>query len=173
MASPKNMVKVALFCQIALLVYHQLTTNFDFFPFNGARNYSAKQKLAEAGSNFVLMALAPIGFALHVHGLMLYGVIYYFLLFAAELIIWWVPYFTVPSGSWRGVYNLLLSCATSNVEATDTLTYWTALHQRLHGGTLTILPVRQGRPVPNLEHMILHTWTLITAVITALAWHGA
>ena len=166
------MVKVALFCQIVLLVYHQLTTNFDFFSSNGARNYSVKEKLAEAGSNFVLMALAPLGFAFHVHALMFYGVIYYFLLFAAELIIWWVPYFTVPVGSWRGIYNFLLSCATSNFEAGDTLTHWTAVHERLHGGTMTILPLRQGRPVPNLEHMILHAWTFITAMVTAVAWRG-
>jgi hypothetical protein len=81
------MIQIAIFCQIVVLVYHQFTTHFDFFPFNGARNYSVKEKLAEGGSNFVLMILAPIGFGFHIRGLMIYGLIYYFVLLAAELII--------------------------------------------------------------------------------------
>jgi hypothetical protein len=167
------MIHAALFFQIVLLVYHQLTTHLDFFPFNGARNYSFKEKFAEGGSNFVLMILAPIGFAFHIRGLMIYGVIYYFFLFAAELIIWWVPYFTVPSGRWRGIYNFLLSCVTSNFEKGDTLTHWTAIHKRLHADTITFLPPRADRPVPNLEHTILHAWTLLTAIVTATAWFTA
>ena len=89
-------------CQLVLLVYHQVTTLFNFYPFNGARNYTWQQKLAEAGSNGVLMSLAPIGFGFHIHGLMIFGVVYYFTLFAIELIIWWIPYLTMPSGPWRG-----------------------------------------------------------------------
>ena len=165
-----DMIHIAIICQIVLLVYHQLTTHFDFFPFNGARQYSAKEKLAEGGSNLILMILAPIGFGFHIRGLMIYGVIYYFFLLAAELIIWWIPYFTIPSGSWRGIYNFLLSCVTSNFERGDTLTHWCGIHKRLHSGTITFLPLRDGRPVPNLEHTILHAGTFITAIITTIAW---
>jgi hypothetical protein len=167
------MIHIAIICQVVLLVYHQLTTLFDFFPFNGARNYSPKEKLAEAGSNFILMILAPVGFGFHLHGLMIYGVVYYFFLFAAELIIWWIPYFMVPSGRWRWIYNRLLSCATSNFEGGDTLAHWCGIHKRLHGGTITFLPLHDDRPVPNLEHTILHAWTLMTAIVTTVAWHAA
>jgi hypothetical protein len=167
------MIRLAIICQVILLAYHQLTTYLDFFPFNGARNYSLKEKLAEGGSNFVLMIMAPIGFGFHIRGLMIYGVVYYFFLFAVELIIWWVPYFTVPTGRWRSIYNRLLSFATSNFEKGDTLAHWYDIHRRLHGGTIAFLPVRAGRPVPNLEHTILHVWTFITAVVTAAAWHAA
>src|SRR3954469_8443201 len=110
-----------LFFQIVLLVYHQLTTWFDLYPFNGARYYSRKEQLAEAGVNGLLMSLAPIGFAFHVKGLMTFGVIYYFVLFGIELIIWWVPYLVVPAGRWRSWYNLLLSLATSSFEKGDAL----------------------------------------------------
>jgi hypothetical protein len=158
--------------QLILLAYHQVTTWFDFYPFNGARNYSRKEKLAEACSNAVLMSLAPIGFAFRIRTLMGFGVVYYFVLFAAELIIWWIPYFTVPSGRWRSVYNRLLSLATSNFEKGDTLTSWTVIYQRLHRGTITLLPGRTGRPVPNLEHTILHAWTLVTAIVTVIAWRA-
>jgi hypothetical protein len=167
------MIRFAIICQLALLAYHQITTWFDFFPFNGARNYSRKEKLTEAGSNLVLMSLAPIGFGFHIRGLMTYGVVYYFILFAIELIIWWIPYFTVPAGRWRDIYNRLLSGATSIHEKGDTLDHWCKIHQRVHGGTITLLPVRAGRPVPNLEHTILHAWTLVTAIVTAIAWHQA
>jgi hypothetical protein len=165
-------MSAALFCQLVLLVYHQVTTVFDFYPFNGARNYNWNEKLAEAGSNGVLMSLAPIGFGFHIKGLMIFGVVYYFVLFAVEIIIWWIPYLTVPSGRWRGIYNRLLSCATSNFEKGDTLANWINIYHRLHAGTITVLPPRNDRPVPNLEHIILHGWTLVTALVTVgCFWH--
>lgn len=160
----------AIICQLVLLAYHQVTTLFDFFPFNGARNYTKKEKLAEGGSNLILMSLAPIGLGFHIRGLMTFGVVYYFILFAIELIIWWIPYLTVPAGKWREIYNRLLSFATSDFEKGDTLTHWYDAYRRLHSKTITFLPVRAGRPVPNLEHTILHAWTLITALVTAIAW---
>jgi len=160
----------AVVTQLLLLVYHQVTTWMDLHPFNGARNYSRREKLAETGVNAVLMSLAPVGFAFHLRGLMVFGVTYYFVLFAAELIIWWVPYFTVPNGRWRVVYNQLLALATSNFAAGDTLNQWEEIYHRLHAGTITLLPVRDNRPVPNLEHMILHGWTLVTAVITLIGY---
>jgi hypothetical protein len=161
---------VAIFCQLVLLAYHQITTLFDFFPFNGSRHYSTTEKLIEAGSNAVLMSLGPIGFIFRVRGLMTYAVIYYFVLFAVELITWWIPYFTDPQGRWRRVFNLLLACATSNFERGDTLDRWRDVHDRLHARTITLLPTRPGRIVPNLEHTILHAWTLVTAIVTLVAY---
>jgi hypothetical protein len=159
-----------VFCQVGLLLFHQITTLVDFYPFNGARNYSKAEKVAEAGANAVLMSLGPIGFGFHIKALMIFGVVYYFILFAIELLIWWVPYLTVPRGTWRAVYNRILSCATSNFEKGDTLDHWVAVYNRIHRGTLTFLPVRDNRPVPNLEHSILHAWTLVTALVTLRAY---
>jgi len=168
MGPADHMIALTIFFQILLLAYHQLTTHADFYPFNGARNYSRNEKLAEAGINLILMSLAPLGFALRIHGLMIYGVIYYYFLFAAELIIWWIPFLTVPVGRSRVIYNFLLSCVTSDFAEGDALTRWYATYQRLHAGTITFLPSREGRPIPNVEHTILHTLTLATAVITTL-----
>jgi hypothetical protein len=163
------MIQAALFSQLALLVYHQVTTLFDFYPFNSARNYRRKEKLAEAGTNLVLMGLAPIGFAFHIRGLMIYGSVYYFILFAIEIVIWWIPYFTVPSGNWRRIYNVLLACSTSNFTPGDTLDHWCEIYNRLHRGTIKFLPARGNRPVPNIEHTILHALTLTTAILTLAA----
>ena len=166
-------MKAAIYCQIILFAYHQLTTLVDFFPFNGARYYTRQEKLAEAGSNAVLMSLGPIGFGLHLRWLMTFGVIYYFVLFAVEIIIWWIPYFTIPRGAWRHFYNRALAVSTSNFDKGDTLDHWRAVHDRLHAGTTTFLPRRPGRVVPNLEHSILHAWTFVTAIVTAVAYARA
>jgi hypothetical protein len=157
---------VAVICQIILLVYHQVTTLVDLYPFNGARHYTRRERWAEADINIVLMSLAPIGFMRHIRGLMIYGVVYYFVLFSIELIIWWVPYFFTPRGKVRMVYNLALAIGTSNFGKGDALDRWLAIHQRIHHGTISFLPARAGRIRPNLEHMLLHAWTLFTAVIT-------
>jgi hypothetical protein len=162
----------ALACQLLLLAYHQATTFFDLHPFNGARNYARRERLAEMGANAVLMSLAPIGFALGIHGLQVYGVVYYFVLFAIELVIWWVPYFFDPRGVSRAVYNVILAAATSNFGSDDALAHWKRTHERLHVGTITIVPRRAGRIVPNLEHTLLHVWTLVTAIVTYRAVHG-
>lgn len=160
-------MKILLCCQIGLLVYHQITTLFDFYPFNSIRNYTWKMRLGEAGFNGVLMSLPPIGFGFHIRGLMIFGVVYYFFLFAVELIIWWVPYLTVPTGRWRVVYNRLLGAVMFNNPKVDAITRWIDGYNRVFRETIIVLPARGDRPVPNLEHTILHAWTLITAIVTA------
>jgi hypothetical protein len=162
---------LALICQLTLLAYHQATTLFNFWPFNGVRNYTWRQKLAEAGLNGVLMSLPPIGFAFHVRALMIFGVIYYFVLFCIELTIWWVLYLTVPTGRWRVFYNYVLGALMFNNPKEDASARWTEIYNRLQRGTITILPMRGDRPVPNLEHMILQTLTLFTAIVTAAAYY--
>jgi hypothetical protein len=107
-------MKTALLCQIGLLAYHQATTYLDLFPFNGAKNYSRHERLAEMGINALLMGLAPLGFAFNIRALQVYGVVYYFILFLIELVIWWVPYFILPKGGLRGVYKAALAVATSD-----------------------------------------------------------
>src|SRR5580700_11617028 len=154
---------IVLVSQVVLLVYHQATTLIDLSPFNGARHYTLKERCAEAGANCILMGLAPIGYAFQIRSLMIFGVVYYFVLFAIEIIIWWIPYLTVPSGRWRRIYNRLLAGSTSCFKAGDTLDHWCEIYDRLHRGTITFLPARGNRPVPNLEHTILHAWTLVTA----------
>jgi hypothetical protein len=71
-------MKQVVLCQLLLRLYHQATTLLDLHPFNGAWHYTVRERVAEAGINAFLMSLAPIGFAFRIHGLMLFGVIYYF-----------------------------------------------------------------------------------------------
>jgi hypothetical protein len=140
------MLIAAIGLQVLLLVYHQITTQVDFFPFNGARFYKRWERALECGVNGILMSLAPVGFAFGIRGLMWFGVFYYFVLFAEELRVWWVPYFFGPSERWRSAY------------------------ERIHSQTVKVLPARGTNPVPNLEHTILHGLTLVTAFATLLVF---
>src|SRR5260370_20235931 len=121
------MLAFAITLQIILVLYHQATTLFDFFPFNGARFYSRREKLAEAAVNLVLMSVPPIGFILRVPLLMKFGLVYYFTLFGVECATWSAPSFFGPSPKWLGLYN------------------------RIHRQTITILPRRSNQPAPNLD----------------------
>ena len=155
-----------------LLGYHQITTLVDLYPFNGVRNSLRCERFVEAGVNALLMSLAPVGFILGVKSLMLYGVVYYFVLFLFELIIWWIPYFAVPKGRWLATYNLALKVATTDFAKKDALADWAARHIRVHRGTLTALRSGRGPILPNLEHTILHCWTAITALVTLQAYRA-
>ena len=99
MSGPTALWIGTVVCQVLLLAYHQITTLVDFYPFNAAKNYSRSERLAEVGINAILMVLPPLGFIFRIHGLMLFGVAYYFVLLTFEIVIWWVPYFAVPTGS--------------------------------------------------------------------------
>jgi hypothetical protein len=140
------MLIAAVGLQVLLLAYHQITTQMDFFPFNGARFYKRWEKVLECAVNGILMSLAPIGFAFGIRGLMWFGVVYYFLLFAEEFRVWWIPYFFGPTPRWQAMYD------------------------RLHSRTIKVLPARGNHPVPNLEHTILHALTLITALTTLVVF---
>ncbi len=143
------MPAIAITLQLLLLAYHQFTTQVDLFPFNGARFYQRWEKVLECAVNGVLMSLAPVGFLLGIRALMWYGVFYYFILFLEEIRVWWVPYLFGPSKAWREAYD------------------------RIHAGTIKVLPARGDNPVPNLEHTILHALTLVTAVTTLAAFFRA
>jgi hypothetical protein len=143
------MFAAAIIFQLALLAYHQTTTLVDFFPFNGVRFYKRHETFLEAGVNFVLMSLPVVGFILGATALMKFGVAYYFILFAVECATWWAPYFFGASPKGLESYN------------------------RIHSRTITVVPRRGNNPVPNLEHLVLMALTLLTAIVTLVAFHSA
>jgi hypothetical protein len=129
-------MKLALVLQLMLLGYHQVTTRFDFYPFNGARFAQPGERRAEGGFNLLMMGWPPIGFAFGLSVMMRFGVIFYFVLFACEIATWFVPYFFGASPKWEKIYL------------------------RVQGRTLMVLPKRGDNPNPNLEHLILMILTL-------------
>ncbi len=142
------MLTFAITLQLAHLLYHQVTTLVDFFPFNGARFASRGEKFGEAAFNFVLMGLPPVGFILRIPALMELGAVYYGVLLGAECATWWLPYFFGPSQKWRETYA------------------------KIQARTITIIPRRGTNPAPNLEHLILMVLTLATASATLAAYRA-
>jgi hypothetical protein len=140
------MLAVAVTLQIVHVLYHQVTTLLDFFPFNGVRFYSTREKILEAGINLVLMSLPPIGFIFRIHSLMTFGVVYYFVLLTIEFFTWWKPYFFGASQKWIDI------------------------HSHIHSQTITVLPRRRNNPAPNLEHLILDSLSFLTAIATLAAY---
>lgn len=145
---PQPVPTLALVLQFLLLLYHQVTTLCDFFPFNGVRYYTRRERLLEAGSNFVLMALPPVGFLLHWPWGMEFGAVFYFILLAGVFATWWVPYFFGGSPKWVEIYA------------------------RIQGQTITVIPRRGANPTPNLEHLILMVLVLVTAIATLNAYRA-
>lgn len=135
---------IALIFNILHLIYHQLTTNVDFFPFNNIRNYTAKQRIAEASVNFITMGFPIVAIAIKNH--ILTGIACWFLgfLLCGEYLSWWKGYFFGASQKWKSIYS------------------------KIHAPTIKILPPIKDNPVPNLEHCILHSLSLLTFIFTLI-----
>lgn len=141
-------MKLAIALQLLLLAYHQLTTLVDLYPFNGIRFSKPKERYAEAGFNFALSALPPVGFLFGLSGLMRFGAIFYFILLACEIATWFVPYFFGATPRWEEAYS------------------------RIQGRTIMLLPRRGPNPTPNLEHLILMVLTLAAGIATLAAYRS-
>ena len=141
-------MRFAIALQVLLLVYHQLTTLFDFYPFNGVRFSKPKERYAEAGLNFALTVLPPIGYFFGISGLMRFGAVFYFILIACEIATWFIPYFFGASPKWQEIFS------------------------RVQGRTIMLIPRRGQNPTPNLEHLILMVLTLAAGIATFSAYRS-
>jgi hypothetical protein len=132
---------LALILNTLHLVYHQVTSNIDFFPFNNIRHYTLKQRLLEVGINGVVMAF-PIA-ALWMHNKKMIEISCWILgvTLVMEFTSWWRHYFFGPSEAWKNTYD------------------------KIFASTLKVLPPIKNNPIPNLEHCILHSLTLISFII--------
>ena len=63
-------------------------------------------------------------------------------LLAGEYLNWWKHYFFQSSQEWLKTYN------------------------RIFKETIIVLPPIKNNPVPNFEHTILHSLTLVTTIVT-------
>jgi hypothetical protein len=141
-------MKLAIALQVLLLAFHQVTTLFDFYPFNGVRFSRRQERRLEAAMNFCLMAPAPIGFILGSASLIRAGAAFYPILFACELATWFVPYCIGASPKWEEIYS------------------------RVQGRTIMVIPRRGNNPTPNLEHLILMVLTVATAWASIAAYRS-
>jgi len=143
------MLRSAIMLQIVHLLYNQVATLFDLFPFNGVRAYSRRERLTEAGVNGAIMVLPVAGYLSRVPFLMEAGLLSLLVLLLGEIATWWIPYFFGGSPKWVEIYS------------------------RVHSRTITPLPRRGSNPVPNWEHLILMGLTLLTTIVSFAAYRAA
>jgi len=145
------MPALALGLGVTTLAFHQVTTNVDLHPFNNIRHYTRRERLTESAVNGVVMLL-PIGLLLTGnHAATVVAAVLLSLLFVMELLMWWLPYAT----------GRAVPALTQGDEP------WAVVHDRIFASTVTVVPPIGDNPRPNLEHTLLHGFTLCAA---AAAW---
>lgn len=138
-----------LVLQIVTILYHQATTRFDFYPFNGIRHYSVEERRKEALINGIIMAVPIILTFTGKPILIAVGGAIWTLVIVGAILNWWLPYLTGIA-----VYKM------PNNET------WSQVYERIFSKTITILPRIKNNPRPNLEHMILHILILSSAIVS-------
>jgi hypothetical protein len=143
------MLYPAIGLQVALLLFHQVTTLVDIYPFNNVRRYTLSERLMECSVNGVLMVVPIVGFVCHFGWMAVAALIIYPVLLLGEYLAWWRPYFFGPTAAWQKTYDLVFR------------------------PTIKVLPPIKNHPVPNLEHTLLHGLTLLTTILTYIAYFTA
>lgn len=128
--------------QLLLVIFHQLTTLIDLYPFNNVRSYTIQERIIDCLVNGSIMLVPVIGNLLQIKWMITSSLVIYPVLLIGEYLTWWRYYFFGPTEDWRNIYN------------------------RLFKETIIVLPPIKNHPVPNLEHTVLHSITLITTVLT-------
>ncbi len=137
---------LALTLQILQLIYNQVGTLCDLYPFNAVRLTPRKDRLIESAINGLVMGFPIVAFLTHRQFWMEGGLTCLVVLALGEIFTWWVPYLFGASPKWAEMYA------------------------RVHRHTLTPLPARGPNPVPNWEHLILMVITQSTTIVSLLAY---
>src|SRR5690625_1179895 len=141
--------------QMLTLCYHQITTRFDLFPFNGARHYVVKERRIEALVNGIIMGIAIV---LSITQIPLWigvsGVVWT-LIEVGAVLNWWIPYLTG-----RGVYQM------ASYET------WGQMYDRIFANAMQILPVIRNQARSKLKQVILHV-LIISSVISLWVYRFA
>ncbi len=139
-----------LILQITTLIFHQITTRIDLFPFNAVRFYSEEERQVETTVNGIIMVIPIIITCIKPHPIWIaIGGCIWVLISIGAILNWWIPYFTG-----RELYKM---------KQDET---WQEVYERIFSKTITILPHIENNPRPNVEHMILHTLIFSSAILS-------
>jgi hypothetical protein len=141
----------AFILNVVHLVYHQVTTNFDFFPFNNIRNYRTSERIAEAAVNALTMGFPVLALCLRNQKMTTASCWVLGFLVVGEFFSWW-PYYFRGTPQW--------------------MRKWQEVYDRTHKHTLKFPPPIKDHPIPNLEHCILHAMTLSTLAVMLVYYFG-
>ncbi|ACZ40584.1 hypothetical protein [Sphaerobacter thermophilus] len=130
-----------------MLTYFAITNHVDLAPWNNLE--AAGPQLASTLSGVIPFSIIALGFALRIPLLMLVGTVYSYVWLLLQIRQWWIPY---------------LFGSTPLHRAFD----WYTAHG--YDQTVRFLPVIEGRPVPDAQHVVLELLSLLVVIVTTVAY---
>jgi|SRR5690625_3492233 len=137
----------AVVLQIILLLYVEITTLVNLYPWNDLAKYTNKEKMLEATVNGLTILLGIVLFVSGIKWLMIVSVIFWLIFLLMQLLNWWMPYLT---GKHLNQFPRKL--------------YDTHFQE-----TLKILPPIKDHIIPDAQHNVLQLISLVVFVVSLLA----
>jgi len=132
------MLTAAMVFNLLHLMYHQFTIHFDVYPFNNIEKIKPKIRTIKSLACGILMLFPLIALRTKNFLLIEISAVILFLILVKEIIDWWIPYLFGASKEWKNHYL------------------------KIFAETTIMLSAIRDNPIPNLEHCILHTLTLLS-----------
>jgi hypothetical protein len=95
--------------QIILLVYHQIITWLDFFPFNNPQQYKLSERTVESLLHGIPFALSAIAVVKDWENIQNVTFMFYFAILGVGIMTWWIPYLAGPGRRWKEQYSKMFS----------------------------------------------------------------
>lgn len=138
---------VAVAAIALMLAYFVITNHVDLFPWNNLE--AGGSQLPSTLSGVIPFGIIALVFALRIRWLMLVGMVYSYVWFLLQMRQWWIPY---------------LFGSTPLHRSFD----WYTDHG--YDETIRFLPVIDGRPVLDAQHVVLEVLSLLVVLATTVAY---
>lgn len=139
--------RVAVLAIGAMLGFFVITNHVSLSPLNNLD--AAGSQIASTLSGVIPFTIIAVVFAFRIPWLMLVGMVYSWVWLLLQVRQWWIPYLFGESPAHRsfGWYN-----------------------EGGYAETVTILPEVSGRPVPDVQHLILELLSMLVVIATTMAY---
>ncbi|HLS34706.1 MAG TPA: hypothetical protein VK061_00545 [Bacillota bacterium] len=141
------MFTFAFISQIILLVYFEVTTLINLYPWNDLSKYTRKEKITEATVNGITIIIGITLFISKKPVLMVIATIFWFLFLLVQLLNWWMPYIT----------------------GKHLKQFPRELYDSHFQDTLKILPPIKEHIIPDAQHNVLQFLSLEVFIVSLLA----
>lgn len=137
----------AVVMQVILLIYFEVTTLVNLYPWNDVEKYSKKEKVTEATSNGIIILIGIGLFLTKTPWLMILSAIIWFIFLVMQLFVWWMPYLT----------------------GKHLKQFPKELYHSHYQHTIKILPKIKNHIIPDAQHLVLQVLSLSTLLTIAMA----
>lgn len=139
--------KLAIIFQFSLLIYFEITTLVNLYPWNDLSKYSRKDKLLESIVNGLIIILGVGLFITKVKLLMIIATVFWFFYFLMQLLTWWMPY----------------------LMGKHLKQFPKSLYETHFKNTIKILPAKKDHIIPDAQHNVLQLLSLVTFILCLIS----